>query len=173
MQKIFSTQLTGIFNNINKEEFDIEDAARLLAQALVGEGSIYIVGFEEMAGIIEQALNGREVFPSCKPLLNTEEVTTIDRVLLFSRTNHHPESLALAKKLEEKAIPFVSVATSQEGEEAGLDDFSHVHINLKLKRGLVPTDKGERIGYPSLLIALYVLHLIQFTLIELIEEYNE
>lgn len=61
MLKMFSTQLTGLFNRIqDKEEFSIEDGARLLAQAAVGDGSIYICGLKEMAAVEAEATEGAE-----------------------------------------------------------------------------------------------------------------
>ena len=67
MLKIFSTQINGLFKKVmEKEEFNIEDAARLLAQAAVGDGTIYIHGFGEMDGVTTEALKGIE------PLLKAE-----------------------------------------------------------------------------------------------------
>ena len=72
MLKMFSTQLTGLFKSImEKEEFNIEDAARLLTQAAVGEGTIYIYGFGEMEGVTNEALQGIE------PLLKAKAYNSI------------------------------------------------------------------------------------------------
>lgn len=52
MLKMFSTQLTGLFNRLQeKEDFSIEDGARLLAQAAAGEGTVYIFGIKEMQAV--------------------------------------------------------------------------------------------------------------------------
>ena len=48
---------------MEKEEFNIEDGARLLAQAAVGDGTIYIHGFGEMDGVTKEALEGVEPLP--------------------------------------------------------------------------------------------------------------
>ena len=67
MLKIFSTQLNSLFKKVmEKEEFNMEDAARLLAQAAVGDGTIYIHGFGEMDGVTKEALNGIEPFIKAK-----------------------------------------------------------------------------------------------------------
>lgn len=45
MIKIFNTQLNGVFQKINNQETEIDIAARLLAQAILGEGKVYVKGF--------------------------------------------------------------------------------------------------------------------------------
>ncbi|RKJ13172.1 DUF2529 family protein, partial [Butyricicoccus sp. 1XD8-22] len=61
MLKMLSTQLTGLFLKLKeKEELALEDGARLLAQATAGEGKIYFKGFNEMEGIIHEAIEGAE-----------------------------------------------------------------------------------------------------------------
>lgn len=174
--KIFSTQLTGVFKNISNDEFYMEDAARLLAQAVVGDGSIYIHGFQEMQGITNQAIDGIEPMPNCKPLPidNTfDYVSAVDRVLIISRYSDDQEAIKLAEDLYKENIPFVAISTILDDQKEGIHTLADVHINLRQKRGLVPTETGERVGFPSLLTALYAFHGIQLTLNELLEELQE
>lgn len=103
MLKIFSTQLSGYFSRVSqKEEMNIEDSARLLAQALVGEGFIYLHGANEMEGVVAEALFGAEPMKQAKRLFENGkevEVTSADRVLLISRFSTDEEIVAIAKKL--------------------------------------------------------------------------
>lgn len=102
MLKIFSTQLSGYFSRVSqKEEMNIEDSARLLAQALVGSGFIYLHGTNEMEGVVAEALFGAEPMKQAKRLFENGkevEVTSADRVLLISRFSTDEEVVAMAKK---------------------------------------------------------------------------
>lgn len=175
MLKIFTTQLIGYFNRIlEQEEFPIEDGARLLAQAAIGEGSIYIYGADEMAGILDEALNGPEPFPFAKALKELDHVTNTDRVLLFSRFSTDEKAVEIAKKLSAKGVQIVGVsAASQEEDRDTLLHFVDIHIDTKLKKPFIPADDGSRIGFPTLMISLYIYHCLSFTLKEILSEYDE
>ena len=87
MLKMFSTQLTGLFMRIaDKEEFQFEDGARLLAQAAVGHGAIYFKGFGEMRGVEFEAIEGAEPLESAKR-------SRIYRQPNSSRSGYHSEPL--------------------------------------------------------------------------------
>lgn len=105
MLKIFSTQLSGYFSRVSqKEEMNIEDSARLLAQALVGDGFIYLHGTNEMEGVIAEALFGAEPMKQAKRLFEDGkevEVTSADRVLLISRFSTDEEVVAIAKNFKQ------------------------------------------------------------------------
>ena len=52
MSKMLSTQLNGLFQKIVQNEDEaIEETARLLAQASVGQGRVYFACFDEMQAI--------------------------------------------------------------------------------------------------------------------------
>ncbi|WP_042351076.1 DUF2529 family protein [Bacillus massiliigorillae] len=173
MLKIFTTQLNGIFKSISDDEFTIEDAARLLAQAAISDGNIYIHGFKDMQGVLFQALEGDEAIPHCKPLYVNDELaklSPVDRIILVSHHSHDEDALSLAHQLAQDYIPFIALSSIVDDEKEGLQNLADVHINLKLKRGLVPTETGERVGFPSLIVALYSLYTINLTLKELLEE---
>lgn len=83
---------------------NIEDSARLLAQALVGEGFIYLHGTNEMDGIVAEALFGAEPMKQAKRLFENGkevEVTSADRVLLISRFSTDEEVVAIAKNFKQ------------------------------------------------------------------------
>ncbi|MFS0766577.1 MULTISPECIES: DUF2529 domain-containing protein [Peribacillus] len=174
MLKIFSTQISGLFKKmIENEAFEMEDAGRLLAQAAVGDGAVYIHGFGEMQGVTAEALDGAEPFPKVKRYESGETISREDRFLIFSRHSDDAEALLLAKQLKEKDIPFVAVSTSVPSEEDSLLELADVHIDLRIQRGLIPDETGNRYGYPTLIAALFAYYGIKFTLEEIINEYEE
>ncbi|MDP1418498.1 DUF2529 domain-containing protein [Peribacillus simplex] len=173
MLKIFSTQISGLFKKmIENEAFEMEDAGRLLAQAAVGDGSVFIHGFGEMQGVTAEALDGAEPFPKVKRY-ELETISREDRFLIFSRHSDDSEALMLAKQLKEKDIPFVAVSTSVPSEEDSLLELADVHIDLRIQRGLIPDETGNRYGYPTLIAALFAYYGIKFTLEEIIKEYED
>lgn len=177
MLKMFTTQLMGIFKKIaEKEEFSFEDGARLLAQAPAGDGSIYIWGSQEMKAVEYEALEGAETLRSAKVLqldADSNGLTDADRVLLFSRFSNDRAALELAHMLREKMIPFVAVSTVTEPSDEDVSQFADVHIDLRLTKGLLPDEVGNRYGYPAGMAALFVYHGLKFTIDEILAEYEE
>jgi Domain of unknown function (DUF2529) len=172
--KIFATQLRGVFNSIqDKQIYNIEDGARLLSQSIVSGGSIYLYGTDEMAAITSEAIDGVEPL-SHAVALNKDEtlnsITPIDRVLLVTRFSTNPEALTLAKRLNEKGIPFVSISATTENDDESIVDLADIHIDLPLKKGLVPTEDGNRIGLPYSMTALFVYYGLKFTIDEILKE---
>ncbi|MED3623841.1 DUF2529 domain-containing protein [Neobacillus thermocopriae] len=175
MLKMFTTQLTGLFKRIaEKEEFAFEDGARLLAQAPVGDGAIYIYGTKEMKAIELEALKGEEPFQWAKGLtaLAIGELDHADRVIIFSRTSGDEEAVKLAKELKEKGIPFVAVSSIVDSTVGSLAELADIHIDLRLTKGLLPDEYGNRFGYPSSMAALFVYFGLKFTIEEILAEYE-
>ncbi len=76
MLKMFSTQVSGLFKRIQEQnEFALEDGARLLAQAAVGDGTIYLCGIGEMAAVEAEATKGAEPLAFVKNWRDIQEVT--------------------------------------------------------------------------------------------------
>lgn len=173
MMKMFSTQLSGLFNRIQeKEEFSLEDSARLLAQAAVGDGTIYIYGDKEMYSVVSEALYSAEPFPKAQHWDGqATDITEADRVLIFSRHSHDDGAVNAAKWLFEHGVPFVAVSTHMTSEVDNLLHFADVHIDLNLKKPLLPDDEGNRYGYPASMAALYVYYGIKFTIQEILADY--
>ena len=115
MLKMFATQLNGLFKKIQENQIEsIEDGARLLSQASVAEGTIYVYGTNEMAAISHEATTGSEPLNHCTTLHpdeSLERLGNMDRVLLIARYSSDPQALQLAKKLTEKQIPYVAIST--------------------------------------------------------------
>ncbi|MEK4176688.1 DUF2529 domain-containing protein [Aeribacillus sp. FSL K6-1305] len=172
MLKIFTTQLTGFFQRIQeKENSQIEDAARLLAQAAIGEGAIYVKGWGILEGIYAQVEKG-ESFPACKPLPSVDNVTAADRVLLFTPFSTDLDAIDTAQQLAEKGIPTVGVSAAVNGEKS-LQQFVDIHVDSKLTKPIIPTEHNERIGFPVLMTSLYVYYCLFLTVKEILEEYEE
>ncbi|MBT2678592.1 DUF2529 domain-containing protein [Bacillus sp. ISL-35] len=171
MLKMFSTQLAGLFNRLmEKEEFPIEDGARLLAQAAAGEGKIHIFGTGEMKAVELEAVHGEEPLQSAAILSEETEVEAADRVLIVSRYADDEEAVKMAGILQEKGIPFVAISTVR-NENEGLNTLADVHIDLRIKKGLLPDDVGNRIGYPTSVAALFIYFGLKFTIEEILEDY--
>lgn len=176
MLKMFSTQVSGLFKRIQEQnEFALEDGARLLAQACIGDGTIYLCGIGEMAAVEAEAVRGAEPLPYVKNWDDIQVVKPEDRVLLFSRFSSDPEAVELAKNLAERGVPFVAASTVKgiaEGSNSGdMTDFADVHIDLKLPIGLLPDDTGNRVGYPGAMAGLFVYQALKFTLEEILADF--
>lgn len=173
MLKMFSTQLTGLFKRLQeKEEYSIEDGARLLAQAAAGQGKIYLYGTLEMQAIGLEAVYGEEPLQTAAILTNEIELEAADRVLIVSRFANDPEALEIARNLQQKGIPFVAISTVRgETDGEGLDTLADVHIDLRMTKGLLPDELGNRVGYPTSMAALFIYFGLKFTIEEILEEY--
>lgn len=172
MLKMFTTQLSGLLSRIHEQnEFAIEDSARLLAQSLVGEGSLYLYGNHEMEAISAEAFAGAEPFKEMRKWDGVQDLTISDRVIIFSRFSHEQMAVQAGKLLLEKGIPFVAVSSHIENGEENLTQLADVHIDLLLKKPLLPDDEGNRYGYPASIAALYVYHAVTFTIREILDDY--
>ena len=78
MSKILNTQLTGIFNRLEKQELDIQMAAQCLIQAIGGEGHVYIKGYDDLKFYESFILQSHEKLASSLPL----EDLDVDLVLI-------------------------------------------------------------------------------------------
>ncbi|MFD1708719.1 DUF2529 domain-containing protein [Siminovitchia sediminis] len=173
MLKMLSTQLTGIFMKIkDKEELALEDGARLLAQAHAGEGTIYIEGFDEMEGVVLDALKGPEPMRQTARYRELDELTPADRVLLFSRFSDSPKALDLGRKLAEHHTPFVSVSAVTREKSEELSQLADVHIDTHAIRPILPAEDGSRVVFPSLITALFIYHALKVTVDEILSEYE-
>ncbi|KIP21448.1 hypothetical protein JV16_01451 [Anoxybacillus ayderensis] len=172
MLKILSTQLAGVFQRISaQEEEQFEDAARLFAQAIISDGTIFVYGMDEMEAVVAEALHGAEKLPNVKPL-NMNEVTTADRVLIVSRFCTDEEAIRIAKQLHEQNIWTIGMSSIAEETKPSLVDYVDVHIDLCLKQPLVPIEGGSRIGFPSAVAALFAYHSLLLMTKEMVAEYE-
>jgi hypothetical protein len=174
--KIFTTQLVGYFNTIQeKEEIHIEDSSRAIAQALVGDGQVYFHGFNEMMAVSYEAVLGQETLPKAKFLYEEGKkvkLSSIDRLVIAASPTDHTVATLLAKEAKEQGV--VVIGLSVEEDNSGNRSFAtecDFHINIHLKKPLVPTDSGERIGTPSVMAALYSYYALYLTTKEILDDY--
>lgn len=174
MIKMFTTQLTGLFQRISgKQEFEIEDSSRLLAQAAIGEGTIYIQAFGEMEGVAAEAISGAEPLPSAARYHEDAELTEADRVLIVTRFSTDEEAVTFARGLAEKGIPSVGISGMVPGDE-NLEEICDFHVDTKVIKGLLPGEEiGERVSFPSSMAALYIYFALSFLIKEILSEYEE
>ncbi|HZG59034.1 MAG TPA: DUF2529 domain-containing protein [Anoxybacillus sp.] len=175
MLKIFMTQLSGYFKKIaEQEEFNLEDGARLLAQALFGDGHIFLHGFNEMEAIVLEATKGQEPMPKAKKLIENgtmADVDETDRILLITRFSHDKEAIALAQQLKERGLQIVGLSAVVDEANASLVDYVDVHIDTKLVKPLIPDEDGSRFGFPAVMTALFTYYGLLFTIKEILDEY--
>ncbi|MGE6257848.1 DUF2529 domain-containing protein [Heyndrickxia sporothermodurans] len=171
--KMFLTQINGLFSRIyEKEQYSIEDSARLLAQAAIGQGKIYIKGFEEMDVVSKEAIEGAEPMMNAAPLTDIQELTDADRVIIVSRFSNNNEAVQFAEELIERNIPFIAISGSVKTDATDLTKLADVHINTSLIKPMLPSDTGERICFPTSMTALYIYHCIKLTFDEIMDEYQ-
>ena len=174
MSKILTTQLTGLFQRIHDTEEDkIGDAARLLAQAGIGQGNVYFACFGELAAVELNALYGVQSFYKLAQWSSEVELSESDRVCIFTRSAFDTEAIALAQKLYDDFIPFAVVTNEKEDAEGNeLADLAYAYVSLKIRGGLLPhpTNLGERIVFPHLMAALYVYEAIKMEYDEMVGE---
>lgn len=159
---MLSTQLTGLFQRISQREETIEEIARLLAQAAIGEGTIFIAAFGEMKAVAAAALEGTEPLPSAREWKPESLLTSADRVFILAKKDEGDE---LAGRLSDAAIPFAMLIA-----ESKQSDLPEVMLSLGIDGGILPAESGGRTVVPHALGALYVYHSIKLMMDEMLKE---
>ncbi|MCM2675987.1 DUF2529 family protein [Alkalicoccobacillus plakortidis] len=172
MLKVFNTQFTGATKALLNKEEELEDAARLLTQAITSNGTVYIAAFGEMKAIEAEALYGKEAFPQAVELKpsDLDSLTERDRVLITSRFSDDIDAIKLANIVSEKNVPIFSITTITEDGANSLVHLSDFILDLNLHQGLVPDEDGSRIGYPASLLGLHAYFLLSLTIREMLGE---
>lgn len=173
MSKILTTQLTGLFQRIGQsEEEAIEETARLLAQAAIGQGTVYFATFGELEAIAIQAQHGVQPFAKFARYDEAIELMPADRVIIFTRQASDEQALTLARKLNAEFIPFAAVASEVAGADNELSDLAYTYISLKMRGGILPhpTKLGERIVFPHIMAALYIYEAIKMEFDEMVAD---
>jgi hypothetical protein len=176
MSKILTTQMTGLLQRIQtSEEEAIEDTARLLAQAGIGQGNVYFACFGELKGIEINAIEGASPFTKAVSWSPEAALTEADRVVIFTRSCNNPEAIALAKKLYDLFIPFAVVASEPAGDDNELSELAYTYISMKIRGGIIPHPSkiGERVVFPHLIAALFIYEAIKMEYDEMIEDDEE
>lgn len=166
MSKILTTQLTGLLQRIRQgEEESIEETARLLAQAGIGQGYVYFACFGEFEGIAMNAVTSAEPFVKFAKWTPETELLSADRVIIFTRSGNDSQAVALAKKLNDAFIPFSAVASEVASESNELSELAYTYVSMKMRGGILPhpTNLGERIVFPHLIAALFIYEAIKLS----------
>lgn len=167
--KMLTTQLTGLLQRIaTAEEENIEETARLLAQAAAREGRIYFATFGEMTSIAVNAQLAAEPFPSLEIWTPSVHLTSADRVWMIVRSAENEEAIALAEQLSEAFIPFGVLAAEPAGEDNKLANLAYTYVSLKLAKGLLPAEDGSRIVLPYAMGAMFVYEAVKMKLDEIL-----
>lgn len=176
MSKILTTQLTGLLQRIQQtEEESIEETARLLAQAAIGQGTIYFAAFGEMEAVAIHAELGASPFVKFARYSDEVELMPADRIIIFTQYATDEKALKLAQKLHDDFIPFAAVASEVAGNDNELSELAYTYISLKVRGGILPhpTKLGERIVFPHLMAALYIYEAIKMEFDEMLVEDDE
>ncbi len=171
MSKILTTQMTGLLQRIQtSEEEAMEDTARLLAQAGIGQGNVYFACFGEMKGIEMNALYGAAPFLKAVPWSPEAAITEADRVIIFTRSCKDEEALALAQRLYDEFIPFAAVASEPAGDDNELSELAYTYISMKIRGGILPhpSKLAERIVFPHMMAALFIYEAIKMEYDEMV-----
>lgn len=170
--KMLSTQVNGLFQRILQNNEDaIEETARLLAQATIGEGRVIIAGFDEFDAVRLVATNGSETFTGAIGYTDKMSIGTEDRVWLLTRSAEDERALQLAKSLVDNGIPFSAIA-AEKAEDNRLSDLATTYISTGITRGLLPGDDGERIVHPHALAALFIYEAVKMAYHEMLTDYD-
>ncbi|PJK16823.1 hypothetical protein CQS04_06630 [Chryseomicrobium excrementi] len=171
--KMLTTQLAGLLQRIaTSQEEAIEETARLVAQAAVGEGKIYFAAFGEMDAVYANA-QASGLFPRLARWTPDTEVTSADRVLILTPSAASEKALQLAKQLSDAFIPFSVIAPEKQTEDNELAELAYTYVSLGFTKGLLPTDTGERIVLPYAFAALFVYEAILMAVREMTDEDEE
>ncbi|WP_144512025.1 DUF2529 family protein [Bacillus sp. FJAT-22090] len=167
--KMLTTQLTGLLQRVaTSEEDNIEETARLLAQAAAREGIIYFATFGEMTSISVNAQFAAEAFPSMQVWTSNVQLTSADRVWIMTRSSEDEAAIALARKLNEAFIPFSALASEPASEQNKLSELAYTYISLKLTKGLLPAEDGSRVVLPYALCAMFAYEAVKMKLDEML-----
>ncbi|SDZ44968.1 protein of unknown function [Evansella caseinilytica] len=176
--KIFQTQLQGLLQRFQDYELDMEEAARLVSQAIISEGQLYIYGEKELRGIVQQALLGEDALPSIVESTAETRFSELDVVLVFSPDPGSETAAAIVKKAAENGAQVIGISSpgiTEKADEAYQTTWTtdcQYHFSTGISKGFVPLDDGRRIGKPHLLAALHLFYQLYFIVLEFLEEYE-
>lgn len=172
MLKMLSTQITGKFMEImDTEQYHIEDAARALAQAIMGHGTIYWFGFGEMHAIIDEVAHGAETLPSSKIYQSEFDLTPMDRVVFATRYADHKDAMSLTKNIQETGAQVISLSAIR-NDEKSLKQVADFHINTKVTAPILPFE-NDRVCFPSVMTMLYAYYGLVLTTKEILADHED
>ena len=169
--KILTTQIGGLLQRAgsNNEEA-IEETARLLAQATIGEGRVIFAGIGEMEAVGLNAMLSAEPFRGAQIFEEGMEIHSADRVWLFTRSASNARAIELARMLAENFIPFAVVAGEKATEDNELADLAYTYMSTGLVKGILPGEDGGRIVQPHVFVTLFLYEAVKMAYDEMVSE---
>ena len=171
--KMFFTQLQGLTKGIEEQEDMIEDAARLLAMSIVGDGSVYWYGEGDMDGIVTQAMTGDDGIPDSKRWSDAQSLSEQDTVVICTKWRDSVSASDVAKRAEEAGATVIGITSALSVSEGNRDWTRRTELLLVngVSQGLIPSEDGEtRIGTPHLLAGLHVYYSLFFILRDILDD---
>lgn len=170
MDKIYTTQLIGLLKKMNEVHLEeLENAARLLSQSIIANGTIYVKGIKELRALEEAVSSGFEPFPNVK-IYDQQAPTALDRFLLFSPDGRDQETESILSTCQQEGTPVILIVTEKEYTGSHLVDS---FFALGASKGLTPNEKGERVGHPGLFAALYLSNQLYLNIDDILNEIED
>lgn len=169
MMKILATQFNGKLQTLAKQEDELFDVVRLLAQALVGEGTVYVDAYGECEGLYPMLSEGPDQMKRVTKIKDRKTLHAVDRVLIFTPDTERSDLLASLARYDAWHTPYAIVTLSDVTETL---ERSIAPLALKFNKGLLPAEYGSRHGLPSLALCAFLLTHILTQLQEMTEEWD-
>jgi hypothetical protein len=171
--KMYITQLRGVFEDISRDNEEVlEETGRRLAQCLVSGGQIYVHGWSGHSAVVLEATDSPNALPGAKPLFNEqnppETLSERDTVLLFVPVGFEDEALNWNEQFRSTGADLISV--SFQNNHPSFEEAWDVHLTLPPAHPLIPFSDTKKIGDPSSFAALFLYHLIYFSVMEILDE---
>ena len=157
--KILSTQLSDLFQRIAMHEEVIDDMARLLAQAAISEGTIFLAAFDEMKAVTIVVLEETETLSSMKEWTPESILTSVDRVFILAKKDEGDE---LAGRLSDAAISFAMLCA-----ESKKTDVPEVFLSLDIEATIGTHNRNTA---ARVMAALFVYQSIELKMDKMLSE---
>lgn len=171
--KMYITQLRGVFEAISRDnEEALEETGRRVAQSLVSGGQVYVHGWTSLSAVVHEATESPNALPGAKPLLDEpgQPVTLSDQdtLLLFVPAEYENEALNWNQKFRSSGADLIAISFQK--DNPSFDEAWDGHLTLPPAQPLIPFTDTKKIGEPSSLAALFLYHLIFFSVMEILDE---
>ncbi|EZH66215.1 hypothetical protein DH09_09775 [Bacillaceae bacterium JMAK1] len=170
MLKMYTTQLQRVFTKIQEQEEQIDECGRLLAQALVGEGSIYVVGGTRYEALAKALVHNQDTVSRVASLnlhKESSKLNSVDRLIVITDGEETTEEIEQLQKAlsSETPLVFIGPTAPSLNDVNGMEPPFHITIE---SRGLIPNLDGSRSGYPEELAIVYTYQALMFQIQELL-----
>lgn len=167
MSKILNTQLNGIFNRLEDQALDIQMAAQCVVQAIGGEGTVYIKGYDDLKFFESYIVNSNEKLESSRiitDMIANIPIDTTDRVFLFA-----PYYTEKVKSDVEALIDLDAdfVLITNKPKETDFPDHLFHFVNLNTSRPIIYTEDYDKIITPHTMSFNYIYYEIYTQMIEM------